>query len=102
MVAYLSGVLTAEGENGRSQHSIGDVFNRTTEQLSIEIAERTRAIDKFEAAILASSVMNGIAVVAGHWLASTNGALDAPSRKVWDDLLDCLISSIRTGCATPS
>lgn len=99
VVAYLAGVLSAEGADGRSRHSVGDVFTRTTEQLSIEISERTSAIDDFEVAILLSSVMNGIAVVSGHWLADTGGTLDAASRRVWDGLLDRLISTIRTGYA---
>ena len=102
VVAYLAGVLTAEGVDGRSQHSIGDVFTRTTEQLSLEIAERTNAIDAFEVAILVSSVMNGIAVVSGHWLARTGGTLDPASRLVWDELLDRLVSTIRTGYAPSS
>ena len=102
VVAYLAGVLTVEGENGRSQHSISDVFTRTTEQLTTEIAERTSAIDDFEVAILVSSVINGIAVVSGHWLARTGGTLDASSRKIWNELLDRLISTIRTGYAPPS
>ncbi|TFC24640.1 TetR/AcrR family transcriptional regulator [Cryobacterium sp. TMT1-3] len=102
VVAYLAGVLTVEGENGRSQHSIGDVFTRTTEQLSKEIAQRTSAIDEFEVAVIVSSVMNGIAVVSGHWLARTGGALDASSRTVWNELLDRLIATIRTGYAPPS
>ena len=102
VVAYLSGVLTAEGEDGRSQHSIGDVFTRTTEQLSTEIAERASAIDEFEVAILVSSVMNGIAVVSVRWLNRTGGALDASSRSDWDELLVRLITTIRAGYAPTS
>lgn len=101
VVAYLAGVLASEGETGRSQHGIGDVFTRTTEQLSVEIAERTSAIDEFEVAILVSCVMNGIAVVSSHWLAQTGGALDETSRHVWDALLDRLIATLCTGYATP-
>ena len=97
VVAYLAGVLNSEGETGRSQHGIGDVFTRTTEQLSIEIAERTSAIDEFEVAILVSCVMNGIAVVSTHWLNQTGGVLDESSRHVWNDLLDRLLSTLRTG-----
>ncbi|TFD89782.1 TetR/AcrR family transcriptional regulator [Cryobacterium serini] len=97
VVAYLAGVLTVEGEDGRSRHSIGDVFTRTTEQLSTEIADRTSAIDEFEVSILVSSVMNGIAIVSAHWLALTGGTLDASSRAVWHELLDRLILIIRIG-----
>ncbi|MFO7690492.1 MAG: TetR/AcrR family transcriptional regulator [Cryobacterium sp.] len=99
VVAYLGGVLSAEGADARSQQSLGDVFTRTTEQLSLEIAERTTEIDEFEVAVLVSSVMNGVAVVSGYWLARTGGALDAASRHIWNDLLDRLISTIRTGYA---
>ncbi|SDM61082.1 transcriptional regulator, TetR family [Cryobacterium flavum] len=99
VVAYLAGILNAEGENGRSQHGISDVFTRTTEQLSTEIAARTGAMDEFEVAILVSSVMNGIAIVSAHWLVRTGGALDASSRAVWNELLDRLMVTVRTGYA---
>lgn len=99
VVAYLAGVLAAEGESGRSRHSISDVFTRTTEQLSIEIAQRTHAVGQFEVTILVSCVMNGIAVVSEHWLTQTGGALDEPSRKIWNDLFERLIATLRTGYA---
>ncbi len=97
VVAYLWGVLAEERENGRSPHALGDVFTRATEQLSLEIADRNLAIDRFEIAILLSSVMNGVAVVSGHWITRTGGLLDESSRIVWDDLVDRLIASIRAG-----
>ena len=99
VVAYLGGVLGADDADARSPHGLGDVFTRTTEQLSLEIAERSTAIDELEVAILVSSVMNGVSVVSGYWLAQTGGALDAASRQVWHDLLDRVISTIRTGYA---
>ncbi|MBX0299171.1 TetR/AcrR family transcriptional regulator [Cryobacterium sp. 1639] len=97
VVAYLWGVLDADCETGRSPHALGDVFTRATEQLSIEIADRNTAIDGFEVAIPVSSLMNGVAVVSSHWIARTGGTLDDSSRAVWDDLLDRLIDSVRTG-----
>jgi AcrR family transcriptional regulator len=100
VVAYLWGVLAADGESGRSPHALGDVFTRATEQLSCEIADRNHAIDDFEVAILVSSVMNGVAVVSGHWIARTGGTLDESSRLVWDDLLERAIGSIRAGYLT--
>jgi AcrR family transcriptional regulator len=97
VVAYLCGVLAADGETSRSQHALGNVFTRATEQLTTEMADRSPALDGFEVAILVSSMMNGIAVVSGHWIARTGGKLDDSSRAVWDDLLDRLIASVRTG-----
>lgn len=97
VVAYLSGVLNEEGAASRSPHALLDVFTRATQQLSTEIADRSTAIDEFEVAILVSSVMNGVAVVSEHWLARTGGSLDESSRAVWADLVDRLISSLRTG-----
>jgi len=102
VVAYLWGVLAADGENGHSQPALTDVFTRATEQLASEIADRSTAIDPFEVAILVSSVMNGVAVVAAHWIATTGATLDESSRRVWDDLLDRLIASIRMGYAASS
>lgn len=99
VVAYLAGVLGAENDGGRSAHSLGDVFTRATEQLAAEIADRASAIDGFEVAILVSSVMNGVAVVSGHWLDRTGGTLDASSRQIWRELIDRLISTTRIGYA---
>lgn len=101
-VAYLAGVLNADGGDDRSQRALGDVFTRTTDQLSIEIADRSSEIDKFEVAVLVSSLMNGVAVVSEYWIARTGATLDADSRKVWDELLDRLIATIRSGYTTPS
>lgn len=102
VVAYLWGVLAADGSGDRSQHAVLDVFTRTTEQLAVDLAERTTTVDEFEVAILVSSLMNGVAVVSGHWIARTGGALDDSSRRVWDDLLDRLIDSVRAGYSRPT
>ena len=99
VVAYLCGVLAADAESGRSPHALGDVFTRATEQVSREIADRSSAIDEFEVAILVSSVMNGVAVVAGHWIARTGGTLDGSSRIVWDDLVDRMVATLQSGYA---
>lgn len=102
VVAYLWGVLSDDSEDGRSKHALGDVIVRATEQLSVEIADRSSEIDEFEAAILISSVMNGIAVVASRWILLTGGVLDDSSRRLWDELFDRLIVTLRTGYAAPN
>ncbi|KFF59691.1 hypothetical protein JF66_09560 [Cryobacterium sp. MLB-32] len=98
VVAYLWGVL---GDDGRSRDQFDDVFTRATDQLSIEIADRSSEIDAFEVAVLVSSVINGLAVVSAHWIARTGATLDGASRDVWDELLGRLIATVRTGYSVP-
>jgi AcrR family transcriptional regulator len=101
VVAYLSNVLSADANDSRSNHALGDVIVRATDQLTSEISERSSEIDEFDAAILVSSLMNGIAVVASRWIAETGGSLDQGSRQVWDALFDRLITNLRIGYAGP-
>jgi len=102
VIAYLWGVLAEEGEDGRSQSAMQDVFARTTEQLALELADRSVDIDRFEVEILVSTLMNGVAVAARHWITTTGASLDPESRAVWDRLLDRLIDAVRTGYAPPA
>ena len=102
VVSYLWGVLAEEGEDGRSQSAMQDVFARTTEQLALELADRSVDIDRFEVEILVSTLMNGVAVAARHWITTTGASLDPESRAVWDRLLDRLIDAVRTGYAPPA
>jgi AcrR family transcriptional regulator len=102
IIAYLWGVLSHEGDEGRSQTAVQAVFTRATEQLSFEFAGRSDELDRLEAEILASSMMNGVAVVARHWITLTDASLDDESRKLWDDLLDRLVTSVRTGYSAAS
>ena len=102
VIAYLWGVLAEEGEDGKSQSAMQDVFALTTEQLSLEIAGRTLDLDQLEVEILVSSLMNGVAVAARHWVTLTGATLDAPSRAIWNDLLDRLIEAVRTGYSPPT
>jgi len=101
VVSYLWGVLGDDGGDPRSHSLIQDVFTRVTEQLSIEMAERSPATDPLEAEVLVSSLMNGIAVVARHWITRTGAVVDADSRDVWADLLDRVTTSIRAGYGPP-
>lgn len=97
VVSYLWGVLGDDGSDPRSHSLIQDVFTRVTEQLSVEMAQRSPATDPFEAEILVSSLMNGISVVARHWIERTGAVVDPSSRAVWDDLLDRMTTNVRAG-----
>ncbi len=102
VIAYLWRVLADECDDGKSSYALLDVFARATEQISIETVRRSVELDELEVEILVSSVMNGIAVVAEHWIKLTGAALDAPSRAIWNELLDRLIGIMRAGYAPPS
>ncbi len=100
LVAYFARVLAEEGSTARSHNALESVFLLTTQQFSVELAGRS-VLDEFEVAVLVSSLMNGVAVVARHWIERTGAALDASSRQVWDDLLDRLVSDLRRGYSLP-
>jgi len=97
VISYLAGVFFDEGADGRSHSVMHDVFTRTTEQMSREVAARSAESDELEVEILVGSLMNGVAVIARRWLESTDGTLDAASRALWDDLLDRLVATVRAG-----
>lgn len=97
LIAYLWRVLATEGDDGRPQSAVQAVFTKATQQLSLELAERSDELDELEAEILVSSMMNGMSVVARHWIDQTGAALDDDSRRVWDELLDRLITIVRNG-----
>lgn len=99
VIAHLWRVLGEEADDGRSHSAVQNVFARTTNQFSAETALRSVELDALEVEILVSSVMNGLAVIAGHWIRQTGAALDASSRALWDELAERLIVSIRAGYA---
>ncbi|KQP56066.1 hypothetical protein ASF51_13160 [Agreia sp. Leaf283] len=98
LVAYFFGLL--DGDDARTQNA-DSVFMRSTEGLTVELARRS-GVDEFEVAILVSTLMNGISVVARHWMIESGGTLDAASRSVWDSLLDRFIGIVRDGYSAPS
>ncbi len=101
VIAYLWGVLGEEGNDGRSQYLMQDVFARATEQISVETARRGVDLDDLEVKILVSSLMNGLAIIAEQWIRQTGAALDESSRTLWNELLDRLITAVRSGYAAP-
>lgn len=72
-------------------------FARTTSDLARELAGRHPAVDPLEVELLVSSMMHGVEVIAFHWLAATGAATGEAARAVWRDLLDRLITNIKTG-----
>jgi len=98
LVAYFFGLL--DGDDARTQNA-DSVFMRSTEDLAVELVRRS-GVDEFEVAILVSTLMNGIAVIARQWMIQTGGTLDAASRSIWNSLLDRFIGIVRDGYSAPS
>ena len=101
VISYLAGVFFDEGADSRSHSVMHDVFTRTTEQMSREVAARSVEADELEVEVLVGSLMNGVAVIARRWIELTGGTLDAQSRELWRELLDRLISTVRAGYGPP-
>lgn len=81
----------------RAAHIFQDTFVRTSEEMARELARRYPEADPLDAAILVSSLMNGVVVIATHWIAVTSVDAGPESRELWDRLLDHMINSVRTG-----
>ncbi|SDT28624.1 TetR family transcriptional regulator [Actinoplanes derwentensis] len=72
-------------------------FSRTADEVARDLAVRYPEVDPLDAAVLVSSLMNGVVVVAKHWIAATDAATDDRSRELWNHSLDRMISTVRTG-----
>ncbi|GAA1648243.1 TetR/AcrR family transcriptional regulator [Actinoplanes couchii] len=72
-------------------------FSRTSDEMARELAVRYPDVDPLDAAVVVSSLMNGIVVVAKHWIAATEAATDDASRDLWNRLLERMIHNVRTG-----
>ncbi|GIE31062.1 hypothetical protein Ait01nite_041070 [Actinoplanes italicus] len=72
-------------------------FTRTSEEMARELARRYPEADPLDAAILVSSLMNGVVVIATHWIGVTAAGTDQHSRDLWRNLLERMIETVRTG-----
>jgi AcrR family transcriptional regulator len=72
-------------------------FTRTSEEMARELARRYPEADPLDAALLVSSLMNGVVVIATHWIGVTAAETDERSRDLWRNLLERMIDTVRTG-----
>ena len=90
--------ITGSGEVDERTRPLADLaFARVGERLLQEVARRHPAADALDAALLVGSLMNGVSVIALHWIARTGAALDPASRAEWEQLLTRLLHSLRSG-----
>lgn len=81
----------------RAAHIFQATFQRTSEDMARELGRRDPGADPLDAAILVSSLMNGVVVIATHWIAVTSADTDPGSRDLWHRLLERMIHTVRTG-----
>ncbi|MEU4623962.1 TetR/AcrR family transcriptional regulator [Actinoplanes sp. NPDC023801] len=98
IIAFLWRALGGFGPGDpRATQIFQATFTRTSEEMARELARRYPEADPIEAAILVSSLMNGVVVIATHWLGVTAAQTDEQSRELWHHLLERLIDTVRTG-----
>lgn len=97
-ITYLAGVLAplADGDDPRAQALAQEAFSRVADHLSGELVRRHPAADALDVQLLVSSLVHGVAVIAMHWVTTTDPAAPG-ARAAWDALVDRLIRSVRAG-----
>lgn len=97
-ITYLARALGGlkECHDPRAEALVQEAFSRTADHLATELTRRSPGVDPLDVQLLVSSLVRGVAVIAMHWVTSTDTT--APdARTVWDGLVDRLIHSVRAG-----
>ena len=101
VIVYFCRAFGGPGEPApRQQQLIQDVFARVAVDLTAEVARRNAGADLLDVELLVTSLLNGVAVIAKHWITAVMSTADptsADARRQWDQLLDRLLESVRTG-----
>ncbi|MCU1528540.1 MAG: hypothetical protein JWP75_2303 [Frondihabitans sp.] len=74
-----------------------EAFARAGHRLVEVVGRRNPGVDSLEIEFLVGSLMNGMIVVATHWVTNTDARLDDQGRDEWQRLLTRLIETVRTG-----
>ncbi|MDT9594999.1 helix-turn-helix domain-containing protein [Nocardioides zeae] len=106
-VATLAGLFGVEPPHAGPDRPVvpSPVPQETFERVGAQVLERVLAVapatDPLAAELFVTTLTNGLAVVARHWLQDTDGALDVAGRQAWDDLLERLLTQAREGYRAP-
>lgn len=84
-------------EDPRGRALSDEAFARVAERLVTEVRRRYPEADVLEIELLVGSLMNGVIVVAKHWIVNNGLSLDEAARADWHHLLSRLVASVRTG-----
>ncbi len=89
-------------DDSESAHLAGEIMRRTAAHLAEDAARRSSQLDALDIDLLVHSLFDGLVVINAHWMAQTGATNNAESRAVWNELLERLISTVRTGYPAPA
>jgi AcrR family transcriptional regulator len=97
-IATIARIIGVPGESDERANALADAaFARVGGRLLDEVARRNPGVDPLDAELLVGSLMNGVAVIAKHWIVRTDAVLDDASRAEWKRLLGRLFDGVRSG-----
>jgi AcrR family transcriptional regulator len=98
LTAYLWNALGGvEAPATRQQRFMQVALSRVADDLTVEVLRRNPSVDSLDAELLVSSLLHGVAVIARRWVDEFGGSTTRTARRSWDDLMDRLVSRLRTG-----
>ena len=98
LTAYLWNALGGvEAPADRQQRFMQVALSRVADDLAVEVLRRNPSVDPLDAELLVSSLLHGVAVIARRWVAEFGGSTGPAARRSWDDLMDRLVTRLRTG-----
>ncbi len=100
-VVRIARLVEGPGDTTRAERVQQEAVRHVSEPLVARLRTRHPDLTALDAALVTTTVMNGMAVVAAAWLEETGGRLDVASRRRWDSLLDHLFSTLRAGFPAP-
>lgn len=79
-----------------------EAFTRVAERLLEEASRRHPSVDDLDVEILVHSLMSGVLVIAKRWVLLYGVRLDDESRDQWQQLLNRLVGTLRSGYSSVS
>jgi AcrR family transcriptional regulator len=77
-------------------------LDHVSERFSAAMLSRHPDADPLDVHLLVNSLVSGVVVLHRHWFARTGGADDEASRRVWTELVERLVVTVRDGYRAPA
>jgi TetR/AcrR family transcriptional regulator of autoinduction and epiphytic fitness len=102
-MAYFTRSLRSQDERSPAVAAVlVRVLGELSERLSAAMVARHPGADVVDVHLLVNAIISGLLVLHRHWDLTTGAADDAPSRRVWDGLVDRLLVDARGGYGAAS